>query len=225
MKDKIELSKNIKEILSSEDGLVNEIKRNGFDILEDYKILDSKFENGIIKDIVFELKNNPFDTDWDYNGCITLLFGFKEDKIKCQIQSEAVTDNIDYSDFSEYNCMRYCDYEEYDVAPTFKNEECYGSGVKCNFSNYYNTSNYKTMNIFKKITEYMIEADNDITECIETKSNIDDFEMEYYEKVLEIKFDKSYDEITDEELEDYKWEQEGISTYNMMVREGWIDED
>jgi hypothetical protein len=221
----MEMSSKIKEILSSENNLVNEIKRNGFDVLTEYKILDSKIENGLIKDICFELESNPLDTDWEYNGCITLLFEFKEDKIKCQVQSEAITNDIDYSDFSEYNSMRYCDYEEYDIAPSFKNAECFSSGIRCNFSNFYNTNSYKTMNIFKKITEYIIKSDNDITECIETQSEIDDFEIKYYEKVLEEKLDKPFDEITDEEREDYEWEQEGISTYNMMVREGWIDED
>lgn len=219
------INERIKEIMLSEANLVNEIKRNGFDILKEYKILDSTFENEIIKDISFELKDNPLDTDWDYNGCIILIFTFKDDKVKCQIQSEAVTDNINYSNFATYN--DYCDSEQ--KLPDFKNETDFDNKFYCNFNNHYDTKYFKTINVFKSITNYIIKADLNIKECIETQEKIDEFELKYYERVLDLdsdnKYGKDYDELTEEEQEELDSEREGISTYNMMVREGWIDED
>jgi len=221
----MEMSSKIKEILSSVDNLVNEIKRNGFDILDEYKVLDNKFENGIIQDICFELKDNPLDRDWDYNGCIILIFEYKDDKIQCQIQSESVTDDINYSNFAKYN--NYCDSEE--ELPDFKNETDFDNKFYCNFNNHYDTKYFKTINIFKNITKYVIKADLNIKECIETQEKIDEFEYKYYEKILDLdsdnKYGKAYDELTEEEQEELDDEREGIATYNMMVREGWIDED
>lgn len=225
MKNKIEISNNIKEILSSEDNLVNEIKRNGFDVLKEYKILNSKFENGILQDICFELKDNQLNRDWDYNGCIILIFTFKDDKVKCQIQSEAVTDDINYSNFAEYN--NYYDCEE--RLPDFKNETDFDDKFYCNFNDYYDTKYFKTTNIFKNITKYIIKADDNIKDCINTQQEIDEFESKYYERVLDInsedKYDMLFDELTEEEQQEIIDERDGIATYNMMVREGWIDED
>jgi hypothetical protein len=221
----LKINDRIKEIMSSENNLVNEIKRNGFDILKDYKILDSEFENGIIKNICFELRDNPLNTDWDYNGCIILLFDLKEDKIQCQVQSEAVTEDINYSNFAKYN--EYYD-REYEF-PCFKNETDFDNNIYCNFNNHYDTRYFKTINIFKSIAKYIIKSDLNIKDCIDTQDKINDFEYEYYEKVLDLdsenKYGKIYDDLTDEEQQELIDERDGIATYNMMVREGWIDED
>ena len=197
------VNEKIKEIMSSEDNLVKEINENGFDIFEDYKIIKCDFDNGLIKNISFELQNNPLDTDWDYNGCITLLFNFNDEKIKCQIQCEAITDKINYSDFAEYKELTRCIYEfdDEEEFPKFENEECdWEYGCKCNFSKFYDTKYYKNANIFKKITEYTIKCNENIMDCINTQLEIEEFEREYYENLLEVKFDKPFDEITDDEL-------------------------
>jgi hypothetical protein len=54
-------------------------------------------------------------------------------------------------------------------------------------------------------------------------------EHEYYQNRLEDGaeryFEKSYDELTEGEQDELQWNLEGEDTYNMMVSEGWIDED
>jgi hypothetical protein len=219
------LNEKIKEIMSSEVNLVNEIKRNGFDILAKYNILDRKFENGIIQDICFELKGNPLNRDWDYNGCIILIFEFKDDKIQCQIQSEAVTDYINYSNFAEYNDCYDCEEE----LPDFKNETDFDNRFYCDFNKCYDTKYFSTINIFKSITKFIEKANLNIEECIETQEKINEFEIEYREKVLDLnsenKYDKPFDELTDKEQRELIDDKDGMATYNMMVREGWIDED
>jgi hypothetical protein len=219
------INERIKEIMHSKDNLIKEINKNGFDILKDYKIIDCTFENGLISDICFELKYNPLNRDWDYNGCIILLFTFKDDKIKCQIQSEAVTDDINYSNFAEYNDY----YDREDELPEFKNETDFDDNFYCNFNKCYDTKYFSTINIFKSITKFMEKANLNIEECIETQEKIDEFEIEYREKVLDLnsenKYDKPFDELTDEEQRELIDDRDGMATYNMMVREGWIDED
>lgn len=220
----MKINNKLKEIMCSKDNLIEKIKDNGFDIFERYKAIKCNFENGLIKDICFELKDNPLDTDWDWNGCIILFFEYKEDKVQCQLQVEAVTNKINYSYLAKYN-----DYGNNDKFPNFKNEDDFYNGYRCDFCESYDTKYFKTINIFKNITKYIVKCDENIKECIETQDSIDDFEQNYCEKVLDLdseeKFGKSFDELTKDEQEEYFEEQDGIATYNMMVAEGWLDED
>ena len=54
-------------------------------------------------------------------------------------------------------------------------------------------------------------------------------EQEYYQNRLENGaeryFEKSYDELTEREKDEVRWNLDGEDTYYEMVKEGWIDED
>lgn len=226
------MNNNIIEILKDENKLIEEIKRNGFDILSKYNLMEKYIErndNGLIKDICFEIKDNPLDTDWDWNGCIFLFFTYKKDTISCQIQLEAMTDVIDYSD--------YCTYINYNGLkfnpPEFKNETDgfgdYDCNTRCNFSYSYDIEKFKSIRIFNNITKNITKLDKILKGCIKTQEEIYEFESKYNEYKMDMesedRYDKLYNELTDEEKEDLQWELDGISTYHQMVADGWIDED
>ncbi|NFH01951.1 hypothetical protein FC831_17085 [Clostridium botulinum] len=225
----MEINNKIKEIMSSRDNLIAEINKNGFNLLEKYNVIECNYENNIIKDICFELNDNPLDTDWDWNGCITLLFNFKDDKISCQIQLDAVTDEINYSNYAKY--VDYCDIEF--NPPNFENETDgfgdYDMDKRCVYDYHYDANNFKSKKIFNKITKSIILLNKKMNECISTQDEIENFESKYYDLWMDIecknRYDKLYCELTEKERDDLQWELDGIATYNQMVRDGWIDED
>lgn len=226
------MNNNIFEILKDENKLIDKIKELGFDILEKYNVINEyikKYDNGLIKVISFEIKDNPLDTDWDWNGCIGLLFEYKDNEVSCQLQLDAITNIIDYSDYAKYTDYNNMDFNP----PNFKNEtDGYGEfdcNTRCDFGTFIDVNNFKTIKILNKITKSIIALDEILEDCIDTQDEIDQFESKYYDLwtdiELEDKYGKDSTEISDEEWEEYIEEKDGIATYNMMVREGWIDED
>lgn len=226
------MNKELVEIMCSEGEIINKIKESGFDIINNYKFLKNrteKYSNGLIRVIGFEIKDNPLDVDWEDNGTIFLLFEYDKDTISCQIQLESMTDTIDYSDYLTY--IKYNNLEF--NPPKFKNETDgfgkYDCDTRCDFNCCLDINNFKSNKIFNKITKYIIELDKKLNECIKTQEEINEFEDKYYGWSLNIesenKYSKFYNELTDEEQEELQWELDGIETYNMMVAEGWIDED
>lgn len=70
------------------------------------------------------------------------------------------------------------------------------------------------------------ERFNNIIELIEKVEQEDnEHHQNRLEDGAERYFEKSYDELTEEEQDEVQWNLDGEDTYNMMVREGWIDED
>ena len=221
------LDKKIKEVMSSQKKFLEEIKRNGFDILKKYKIVEYEKENNMIKSIYFELKNNPLNKIWEWNGCIILLVDFIGDKMEYQVQCEARTDLINFPNSISYDEMKHR-RKEFKL-PNFKNKEVDWDGETlesyCNFSKDFESKSYKTVKGFKAITKDIIESDKNIEECIKTQREINEFELEYYNLEISEYYDKPFEDLTDEEIEEYDSWVSGMATYHMMVREGWIDED
>ena len=226
------MNKELTKIMCSENEIINKLKESGFDILNDYMLLNDsieKYDNGLINVIGFEIKDNELDTDWEDNGTIFLVFEYNKDTISCQIQLEAITDVINYSNYGVY-----INYNNLEFNPTkFKKEEGgfgeYGSKIRCNFSCFLNANKYKTIRIFNSITKSKIKLDKILKECVEEQDKIYEFDSKYYDYKMDIEsessYGKLYEDLIEEEKEELQCELDGIATYNQMVADGWIEED